>query len=112
MIIPSSLYGDFPVSVSASLSHKDHSVCSLHSLATMLGYYQRIYGLSVDQICPFELACSFRHDVRHLGFVNPEDTGFEIKKERAQERGGEGQSRIRIAWFFITVICKKIINLK
>ena len=85
MIIPSSLYGDFPVSVSASLSHKDHSVCSLHSLATMLGDYQRIYGLSVDQICPFELACSFRHDVRHLEFVNPEDTGFEIKKDRRKK---------------------------
>ena len=79
----------------------------------MLGDYQRIYGLSVDQICPFKLACSFRHDVRHLEFVNPEDTGFGIKKGQAQEtKGGEGQSRIRIEWFFITVIRKKIINLK
>ena len=46
----------------------------------MLDGYQRIYRLSADQISPFAVVCWFSHDVRHLEFVSPEETGLEVKQ--------------------------------
>ena len=57
----------------------------------MLDDYQLIYGLSVDQICPYDVVCYFPHDVRHPAFVNPEDTSSRLKTDQAEEtKGGEG----------------------
>ena len=62
-------------------SHQDHSVCLLHNEATVLDGYYRIYGLSIDQICPSEVVCWFSHGVRHLEFVSPEEYWVRIQKE-------------------------------